>query len=147
MTHNPPPGGWALVNQIPGVRALPIPEYQEVYSCWMFGITVAPAWFTCSVAEFATQMAEAGIPGASTAAYYLIPECCTFLDEYARAKRFPFSQPPASREYRYGVTGTPVAAAFLQRFIRWSTICEKYTDEHGEIAAQIVRAVADANRA
>jgi len=136
----------ALANQIPGVQALPIPEDQGVYSCWMFGITVDPAQFRCSAAEFAAQLAEAGIPGAGTGAYYLMPEACTFLEDYAREKRFPFSQPPASREYRYGAGCTPVAAEFLQRFIRWSTICEKYTDEHADIAAQILRAVADANR-
>jgi dTDP-4-amino-4,6-dideoxygalactose transaminase len=137
----------ALVNQIPGMQALPIPEYQEVYSCWMFGITVDPAQFTCSVAEFADQLAEAGIPGAGMGAYYLMPEACTFLDEYAQAGRFPFSRPPASHAYRYVRENTPVAAEFLQRFIRWSTLCEKYTEEHCDIAAQILRAVAAANRA
>lgn len=136
----------SLIDQIPGVQALPIPAYQEVYSCWMFGLTVDPAQFTCSVAEFGEQLAEAGIPGAGQAAYYLIPESCTFLEDYARAGRFPFSRPPASREYHYGAHNTPVAALFLQRFIRWSTICEKYTAEHCEIAAQIIRTIADANR-
>lgn len=136
-----------LVNAIPGVQALPLPDYQEVYSCWMFGITVDPAQFTCSVLEFAAQLAEAGIPGAGMGAYYLMPEACTFLEDYARAGRFPFSRPPASREYHYGADRTPVAAEFLRRFIRWSTICEKYTAEHCEIAAQIVRAVAETNRA
>ncbi len=137
----------ALVNRVPGVRALPIPEYQGLYSCWMFGITVDPGCFRCSVAEFADQLAEAGIPGAGTAPYYLMPEACTFLDEYARAGRFPFSRPPAGREYRYGPQNTPAAAEFLRRFIRWSTICEKYTEEHCEIAAEIIRAVAERNRA
>ncbi len=136
-----------LIDQIPGVQALPIPAYQEVYSCWMFGIVVDPAQFTCTVAQFADQLAAAGIPGAGMGAYYLMPEACTFLDEYAAAGRYPFSRPPASRAYRYGAGATPVAAAFLQRFIRWSTICEKYTEEHCRIAAQIVAAVADANRA
>lgn len=136
-----------LINEIPGVQALPIPEYQGVYSCWMFGLTVDPAQFTCTVAEFGEQLAEAGIPGAGIAPYYLMPEACEFLDEYAQAKRFPFSQPPASREYRYGAASTPVAAEFLQRFIRWSTICEKYTEEHCAMAAQIIRAIADDNRA
>jgi dTDP-4-amino-4,6-dideoxygalactose transaminase len=136
-----------LLNEIPGVRALPIPDYQEVYSCWMFGITLDAEQFTCNVATFADQLAEAGIPGAGMGAYYLIPEACTFLDEYAVARRFPFSQPPASREYRYGARNTPTAAAFLQRFIRWSTFCEKYTEEHCHTAAQIIRAVADDNRA
>lgn len=40
----------------------------------------------------------------------------------------------------------PVVTEFLQRFIRWATICEKNPEEHCEIAAQIIRAVADANR-
>lgn len=80
-------------------------------------------------------------------AYYLMPEACTFLEEYAATSRFPFSRPPASHEYHYGADSTPTAAAFLQTFIRWSTFCEKYTEEHCHIAAQIVRAIADANRA
>jgi len=136
-----------LINEVPGVRALPIPDYQEVYSCWMFGITLEPGRFSCDTESFAAQLAETGIPGAGTAAYYLMPEACVFLDEYAQARRFPFSQPPASRTYSYGAHSTPVAAEFLQRFIRWSTFCEKYTKEHCGIAAQIIRAVADANRA
>jgi len=136
-----------FINAIPGVWALSIPDYQEVYSCWMFGITVDPEQFTCSVADFADELVEAGIPGAGMGAYYLMPEACTFLEEYAREERFPFSQPPAGRRYHYGADSTPTAAAFLQRFIRWSTFCEKYTEEHCDIAAQIVRAVADANRA
>jgi len=135
-----------LVNEIPGVCALPIPDYQEVYSCWMFGITLDSEQFACGVASFADQLAEAGIPGAGMGAYYLIPEACTFLDEYAVARRFPFSQPPADRVYRYGPQNTPTAAAFLQRFIRWSTFCEKYTEEHCRLTAQIIGAVADANR-
>jgi len=136
----------SLISAVPGVEALPIPAYQEVYSCWMFGLAVDPAQFTCSVAEFARQLAAAGIPGAGMGAYYLMPEACVFLDEYAVARRFPFSQPPAGREYRYGPQNTPVAAAFLKRFVRWSTFCEKYTEEHCQTAARIVRAVADANR-
>jgi dTDP-4-amino-4,6-dideoxygalactose transaminase len=137
----------SLVNEVPGVQALPIPDYQGVYSCWMFGITVDPACFLCTVAELADQLAQAGIPGAGMGAYYLMPEACTFLGEYAAAKRFPFSQPPASRGYRYVAEDTPRAAAILQRFIRWSTLCEKYTEEHCRIAAEVIRIVADANRA
>jgi len=136
----------ALVNEIEGVSALPIPDYQEVYSCWMFGMTLESDRFSCDTVEFARQLAEAGVPGAGTGAYYLMPEACVFLDEYARAKRYPFSMPPASRSYRYGSEGTPVAAEFLQRFIRWSTFCEKYTEEHCDLAARIVQSVADANR-
>jgi len=135
-----------LINEIPGVQALPIPDYQEVYSCWMFGFTIEPEQFTCETASFAAQLTDA-IPAIGMGAYYLMPEACTFLEEYARAGRFPFSQPPASHAYHYGAESTPVAAEFLQRFIRWATICEKYTEEHCQIAAQIIRAVAEANRA
>lgn len=135
-----------LINEIPGVQALPIPDYQEVYSCWMFGLTVDPAQFSCTVEQFGEQLVEAGIPGAGMGAYYLMPQACTFLEAYARAGRYPFSRPPAGREYHYGADRTPVAAEFLSRFLRWSTICEKYTEAHCAIAAQIVRAVAESNR-
>lgn len=135
-----------LINDVPGIEALPIPDYQEVYSCWMFGMTIDPEQFTCDTAQFAEQLAELGIPGAGMGAYYLMPEACVFLDEYAQYARYPFSKPPAGREYRYGAENTPTAAEFLERFIRWSTFCEKYTERHCEIAAEIVAAVANANR-
>ncbi len=134
-----------LLNEIPGVQALPIPPWQEVYSCWMFGFTIEPEQFTCDTAAFAAQLIDV-IPAVGMGAYYLMPEACTFLEQYARAERFPFSRPPASRTYHYSADSTPVAAEFLQRFIRWATLCEKYTEQHCEIAAAAIRAVADANR-
>jgi len=36
--------------------------------------------------------------------------------------------------------------ALLDTCIRWSTFCEKYQPEHCELAAAIVREVADKNR-
>jgi len=54
--------------------------------------------------------------------------------------------PPASREYTYGGETTPVATAFLQNWIRWSTFCEKYTEDDCQLAAAIVNRVADNNR-
>ncbi|MCE5239742.1 DegT/DnrJ/EryC1/StrS family aminotransferase [bacterium] len=134
-----------LLDEIPGVQALPIPPWQEVYSCWMFGFTIEPERFACDTAAFAAQLTDV-IPAVGMGAYYLMPEACTFLEQYARAERFPFSRPPASRTYHYGADSTPVAAEFLQRFIRWATLCEKYTEQHCEIAAAAIRAVADANR-
>ena len=136
-----------LTAEIPGVTPLPIPDYQDVYSCWMFGISIDPAQFTCTADDFASQLVEAGIPGAGTGKYYLIPESCTFLDENAQQKIYPYSQPPASREYRYGAETCPTAKAFLANWIRWSTFCEKYQPEHCHLAAQIVRDVAERNRA
>ena len=48
-------------------------------------------------------------------------ECATFG---AKDGRYPYSIPPASREFDYSA-----AAAFLENFIRWFWT-EKYTDEH-----------------
>ncbi|MGD9498296.1 MAG: DegT/DnrJ/EryC1/StrS family aminotransferase [Armatimonadota bacterium] len=135
-----------LIDQIPGVKSLPIPEYMNVYSAWMFGMSIDPEQFTCDAEQFAKQLAEAGIPGAGTGKYYLMPEACTFLERSARNKDYPYCMPPASREYHYGAASCPQAWDFLQTWIRWSTFCSKYQPEHCELAAEIVRRVADANR-
>ncbi len=135
-----------LIAAIPGVQPLPIPEYMGVYSAWMFGMSIDPEVFGCSTNDFAAQLAEAGIPGAGTGRYYLMPDACTFLEENARKGAYPYSIPPASREYRYAADACPTATAFLETWIRWSTFCEKYQPEHCELAAGIVREVADRNR-
>jgi dTDP-4-amino-4,6-dideoxygalactose transaminase len=135
-----------LVGEIPGVTPLPIPDYMNVYSPWMFGMSIAPEQFTCTTEQFAEQLQEAGIPGAGTGKYYLMPEACTFLEQNARSKVYPYSTPPASREYHYGARSCPTAWEFLQTWIRWATFCEKYQPEHCELAAGIVREVAEANR-
>lgn len=136
----------ALVAEIPGVTPLPIPDYVNVYSCWMVGLSIDPQAFRCDAEEFARQMAEAGIPGAGMGKYYLMPEALTFLNENAQAQKYPYSQPPASRAYIYDATTCPTAHAFLENFIRWSTFCEKYQPEHCHLAAHIIREVADKNR-
>jgi dTDP-4-amino-4,6-dideoxygalactose transaminase len=134
------------IGKIPGITPLPIPDYLDLYSCWMFGMNVDPHAFRCSPEEFAAQLAEAGIPGAGQGKYYLMPEACTFLEEGARKKTFPYSMPPASKEYHYGEAVCPNAVEFLETFIRWSTFCEKYQPEHCELAAQIIAEVAEKNR-
>jgi dTDP-4-amino-4,6-dideoxygalactose transaminase len=135
-----------LIDEIPGVRALPIPDSVDVYSAWMFGMSIDPDRFTCDAAEFARQLAEGGIPGAGLAKYYLMPEACAFLAENAAKKVYPYSMPPASRAYTYDATTCPTAHKFLETCIRWSTFCAKYTEDHCQLAARIVRQVADANR-
>lgn len=135
-----------MIAEIPGVRPVPVPEYQEVYSCWMFGITLDPGAFRCTTDEFAAQLAAEGIPGAGTGRYYLMPEALTFLREHAEAGVYPYSRPPASRTYRYGADACPTARDFLEGFIRWASFCEKYQPEHCELAADIIRRVADRNR-
>jgi len=132
--------------EIPGIEPLPIPEYLDVYSCWMFGLSIDPDAFGCTTDEFAAQLAQEGIPGAGTGRYYLMPAALTFLQEKARDKVYPYSMPPATREHAYGADACPQARDFLERFVRWSTFCEKYGPEHCELAAAIVRQVADRNR-
>ncbi len=135
-----------LLAEIPGITPLAIPDTVDVYSCWMTGFSVDPAQFGCSPAEFAEQLVAAGIPGAGQGKYYLMPAACTFLQERAALQTYPFSLPTASRTYTYAGDNCPNAQAFLENFIRWSTFCEKYQPEHCELAADIVRTVADRNR-
>lgn len=135
-----------LLAEIPGITPLPIPNYVNVYSCWMIGFNIDPKAFRCDCESFAQQLADEGIPGAGMGQYYLMPEACTFLEANARAGRYPFSIPPASRQHHYGAGTCPTAHRFLQTWIRWSTFCEKYQPEHCELAAQIVRRVAERNR-
>jgi perosamine synthetase len=135
-----------LMAEIPGIVPLAIPDYQEVYSCWMVGISLASGAFRCTAEEFGDQLSAEGIPGAGIGNYYLMPEALTFLDENARAGKYPYSRPPASHTYTYDETTCPTAHAFLQSFVRWSTFCEKYQPEHCHLAAEIVRTVADRNR-
>jgi hypothetical protein len=113
----------------------------------MAGLSIDPDAFTCDAEAFAAQLAAAGIPGAGTGRYYLMPAALPFLSERAREGVYPFSQPPASRAYEYSADSCPTARDFLETFIRWSTFCEKYEEEHCDLAAGIVAAVADGNRA
>lgn len=135
-----------LIAEIPGVTPLPIPEFATVYSPWMLSFSIDPAQFRCSADEFGQQVEAAGILGAGTARYYLPAAGCTFLNENARAKKYPYSKPPASRDYHYGPESCPRAWQFLQTWIRWATFCEKYTEEHCHLAREIVAKVAAKNR-
>ena len=135
-----------LIAEIPGITPLPIPDYVNVYSAWMFSMNINPAQFTCTADEFAKQLVAGGVPNSGTGRYYLMPVAATFLQQSAAGKVYPYSMPPASREYRYDTTTCPAAWQFLQTWIRWATFCEKYTLEHCELACRIVRTVADKNR-
>jgi dTDP-4-amino-4,6-dideoxygalactose transaminase len=135
-----------LLAEIPGITPLPIPDYVDVYSCWMVGFSIDPQAFRCTAQSFAQQVADAGIPGAGQGKYYLMPAACTFLQKRAVRKVYPYSMPPASREYTYSGDSCPNAQAYLDHFIRWSSFCVKYQPEHCERVAEIVRQVADENR-
>ena len=131
---------------IPGITPLPIPDYVDVYSAWMVGFSIDPAAFRCTTDEFGAQCEAAGIPGIGTARYYLMPAACTFLQEKAAQQVYPYSLPPASYTYTYGSATCPNASAYLDRWLRWTTFCEKYRPEDCVLAAAIVREVADRNR-
>jgi len=132
--------------EIPGITPHPIPDYLDVYSCWMLGFSVDLASFKCTLDEFARQCDADGLPGAGTARYYLMPAALHFLQEAAAKKIYPYSKPPASRDYSYSADNCPTAKKFLDSFVRWVTVCDKYTDEHCDIAVEIVRRVAERNR-
>jgi perosamine synthetase len=136
----------SLLAAIPGVTPTPIPETVSCLSAWMVGFRIDPEAFTCTVDEFGAACAAGGIPGASTARYYLMPAACTFLAEYARDGVYPFSRPPASRVYRYDAGTCPNAKQYLETWVRWTTFCAKYEPAHCELAARIVRDVADRHR-
>ncbi|MDE0077763.1 MAG: DegT/DnrJ/EryC1/StrS family aminotransferase [Caldilineaceae bacterium] len=135
-----------LLAEIPGITPLAIPDCMDVYSCWMAGFSIDPAAFGCTPAEFAQQVADAGIPGAGQGRYYLMPQACTFLHERAGNRTHQFAMPPASRTYTYSAESCPNAHSFLRNFVRWSSFCEKYQAQDCELAASIVRTVAERNR-
>lgn len=134
------------LQEIPGITPICIPEYLDVYSCWMTGFRIDPEQFKCDAEEFGKQCAEAGIPGAGLGKYYLMPEALTFLAENAANHVYPYAKPPASRDYHYGADNCPNAHKFLEHFIRWSTFCEKYTEDDCRRAADIIAQVADLHR-
>jgi len=135
-----------LIGEIPGITPLPIPDYVTVYSPWMFSMSLDPHQFRCTSDEFGKQLAAAGIPGAGTARYYIPAVGSAFLEANARAKKYPYCMPPASREYHYGTDTCPRAWQFVQNWIRWSSFCEKYTEDHCHLAKEIVATVAEKNR-
>ena len=135
-----------LISEIPGITPLAIPDYLNVYSAWMFSMNIDPEQFTCTADEFARQLTEGGIPNAGTGRYYLMPAAATFLQENAAGKVYPYSMPPASREYSYSSESCPNAWKFLQTWIRWATFCEKYNEEDCLLAYQIIHDVAERNR-
>ena len=132
-----------LIGSIPGVTPLAVPDYVDVYSPWMFSMNIDLQQFTCSADEFAKELVARGVPNAGTGRYYLMPMGATFLNEKAQKKIYPYSTPPASRQYSYDENTCPEAWKFLQSWIRWATFCEKYTEEDCVLARDIVAEVAD----
>jgi hypothetical protein len=122
-----------LVGEVPGVTPLPIPSYMNVYSAWMFGLSIAPEQFRCTTDEFAAQLVQAGIPGAGTGRYYLMPMALTFLQRNAHERRIriPGCPPPGNLVMmsgparrlgslcRRGFGGRPSARSTPKNIARW----------------------------
>jgi dTDP-4-amino-4,6-dideoxygalactose transaminase len=134
----------SLLAEIPGIVPYEVPE-GRTHTYWMYGFSVDLARFSCSPADFARQIKEAGLQNAGLGRYYLMPAALTFLAENVARGMYPFSVPPASRRYDYSAASVPNARAFLETWIRW-VWTEKYTEAHVELMAAIIRGVADANR-
>lgn len=131
------------LNGIRGIICEKIPDYQETWSCWMAGFRINKDIFDITADQFGAECGKEGIPGAGTGRYYLMPEALTYLKDKAEKKVYPYSMPPASREYVYGAQTCPNAAEYLDTWIRWATICEKYTPEDCETVYGIVKRVAE----
>ncbi len=137
---------YKLLGEIPGIRPLHVPEYVNVYSCWMIGFNIEPDAFTCDAETFAATLSDAGVTGAGPAQYYVMTDALTFLHRWTAEKRYPFSTPPASRIPTYGEADCPTARAFMKTFVRWVTFSDRYQPEHCELAARLVTHVADQYR-
>jgi dTDP-4-amino-4,6-dideoxygalactose transaminase len=132
---------YSKLKTIKGITPVELPDYLDVYSCWMFGFTIDPELFDCSSDEFGKECSDLGISGLGTARYYFIPEACTFLEENAKNMVYPYSIPPSSRKYTYKDV-CPNAREYLDNFLRCTSFCEKYTEEHCEFIYQVVNEVA-----
>ena len=133
------------INDIPGIIPYEVPS-NRTHTYWMYGFSVDPLAFSCTPDELADQLNHAGIPGVGMGKYYLMPAAMPFLADNVVNNVYPFSTPPASRKYEYSENTCPDAKTFLDTWIRWSWT-EKYTPEHIEYIAKLIRTVAEKNRA
>jgi dTDP-4-amino-4,6-dideoxygalactose transaminase/peptidoglycan/xylan/chitin deacetylase (PgdA/CDA1 family) len=133
--------------EIPGIVPMHASGHLNPLSCWMLGFNLSEGAFRCTADEFGRQLAEAGVPGAGTARYYLLPEALPFLRERAERRHWPYDAATTDRRHRYAADTVPRAARFMDTFIRWFTFCEKYTAADADLAVDLVRQVAERNRA
>ncbi len=89
-------------------------------------------------------MAWAGIPGIGHGA--LLPHARRLHIPGGERPRWTVPLLPTHRLPRVPLDSCPTAKGFLEHFIRWSTFCEKYQPEHCELAAELVREIAERNR-
>jgi perosamine synthetase len=129
---------------IDGLTPYPVPA-DRTHTYWMYGFSVSPEAFGCSVDELAAQFNQAGMPNIGTARYYLMPAAMPFLAENVQQGVYPFSTPPASQSWEYSAESCTHARDFLDTWIRWPWT-EKYTEEHIEFMAHLIADVAERNR-
>ncbi len=134
----------SLIANIPGITPYQVPA-ERAHTYWMYGFSINPTAFSCTPADFATELRAAGIANAGLGRYYLMPVALPFLASQAAQKEYPFSKPPASFNYNYSGDMTPNAKQFLDTWIRW-VWTEKYTDEHIDYLATAIKQTADRYR-
>jgi perosamine synthetase len=133
-----------IIGKIDGIIPYQVPE-ERTHTYWMYGFSLDPQKFSCPPDDFASQLKEAGIPGAGMGRYYLMPEAVTFLREEAEDRKYPFSLTDPSWAHTYSAESVPNAKNFLNTWIRWSWT-EKYGENHIRHIADIISRVAGKNR-
>ncbi len=124
------------LKSIPGIRTYEVPE-QRTHTYWMYGFSMDPTKFSCTVEELSDELVKAGIP-CGMGKYYVLPAGVPFLADKVAQGIYPFSTPPASRKIDYDADIiTPNAVAFMDQWIRWMWT-EKYTDQDVELMASII---------
>jgi dTDP-4-amino-4,6-dideoxygalactose transaminase len=124
------------LREVPGIAPYEVPP-DRTHTYWMYGFSVDPARFTCSIDELSAELREAGIP-CGMGRYYVLPASVPFLAEKVAAGAYPFGSPPASRSVDYDAARTtPESVRFMERWIRWSWT-EKYSADHVELMASII---------
>ena len=137
----------AIIDDIDGLESYRVPE-GHTHSYWMYGFKADGDAFACTVDDLAAQLEAAGINGIGMGRYYLLPDGVSFLREQALAKKFPYSQPPASYDHyaeNYSGDANPNARDFLDRWVRWFWT-EKYEPKHVVLMGNVIREVANRNR-
>lgn len=126
----------AAIAGLSGITPYAVPE-DRTHTYWMYGFSIDPNSISCTVDEFADALKEAGIPGAGTGRYYLMPAALQFLNQKAATRAYPFDLAPADFTDTYSAEATPNARDFLDSWVRWSWT-EKYREAHIDHIAGIV---------
>lgn len=136
-----------LISDIQGLTIYRVPD-NRTHSYWMYGFTIDPDAYACSVAELAARLTEAGF-ACGMGKYYVLPAAVPFLQEHADQGDYPFNLSAASRGINYNYNADeicPHAVRFMNNWIRtfWT---EKYKEEDIFLISHIIHEVCNSNLA